>query len=446
MDLAKQRANELLYQKETLRREFADWRARSQARQPLEKHNSQIERLTTQLEGFLATAGDPDLEAPSFEENERIYTRLLGAHRIWAYFRSKLALRDVAWLRDSLKVADELAWKCYEPALLAARTAGTVNANDLKEPPLVFFTTDATPYAQARDMPFAPEGITSRDALDFGKAILKLPIPLVGIPWFQLDHLPSAVVIAHEVGHAVDRDFGLRAVLAPAVEALAIPAERKTAWLKWLPELLADAYGILGAGAAFVYTLTGYLADAPEIVERETRSAADWQTYPTRHLRVLFNLKVLELLDLSIDDLTSAWHDAYTFHQLPAFEEDLEPVAEAILGTPLPVFGGKRLADVIRFTPEQDQKSAQKQARNIVQGFQLDSSTAVRTLMAAATLAYVRDPQQYEQRDANAGVLNLIVAAIPPGTRSAVLLNHDQIARRQQADAAAGAALLALFG
>ena len=446
MDLAKQRANELIYQKETLRREFAAWRARSQANQPLEKHNSQIARLTTQLEGFLAAVQDPNLDTPSFAENERIYTRLLGAHRIWAYFRSKLALRDVAWLSDSLKVADELAWKCYEPARTAAKTAGTIDVGALKEPPLVFFTTDATPYAQARDMPFAPEGITSRDALNFGAAILRLPIPLVGVPWFQLDHLPSAVVIAHEVGHAVDRDFGLRAALAPAIAATAIPPERQAAWVMWLPELLADVYGILCAGAAFVYALTSYLADAPDIVERETRSAPDWQTYPTRHLRVLFNLKVLELLDLSIDDLTNAWHTAYAFHQLTEFEEDLEPVAEAILGAPLAVFGGQRLVDVLWFGDKQEQDSLRSQAKKFLDGFGLIQGTRFEKLIAVATFAYARDPQAYAAKDSNAKFTETLAAQIKQGVRAAdIKPNVQESDRRNQADAATGAALLDLF-
>jgi hypothetical protein len=80
-----------------LRREFADWRARSQANQPLGE--AQVaDRPPHCATGGLSGrhAGDPDPAAPSFADNERIYTRLLGAHRIWAYFRSKLALRDVA--------------------------------------------------------------------------------------------------------------------------------------------------------------------------------------------------------------------------------------------------------------------------------------------------------------------------------------------------------------
>lgn len=443
MDLARQRANELLYQKAALRREFADWRQRSAINQPLEKHNSQIARLTAQLEAFLDATGDPNPDAPSFAENERIYTRLLGAHRIWAYFRTKLALRDVGWLRAALMAADELAWKCYEPARLAAQRAGSIDAGALKEPPLVFFTTDATPYAQARDMPFAPEGITSRDAINFGAAMLRLPIPLVGIPWFQLDHLPSAVVIAHEVGHAVDRDFGLRAALTPALDAL--PPERREAWVKWLPELLADVYGILGTGAAFVYALAGYLADTPEVVERETRSAADWQNYPTRHLRTLFNFEVLAILGLDSPDLRNAWLNSYAFHQLPDFEADLNAVATAILRTPLAVFGGQHLEQVIWFDPQIDQRAALRQARNIMDGFVVDPSTPIRALMAAACLAYVRDPQKYAVRDANAGILDLILKAIPPGVRNAAAPRPELAAQTQQADAAAGAALLDLF-
>jgi hypothetical protein len=67
-------------------------------------------------------------------------------------------------------------------------------------------------------------------------------------------------------------------------------------------------------------------------------------------------------------------------------------------------------------------------------------------LMAAATLAYVRDSKKYAERDGNAGILNQVIAAIPAGTRSAGVLRADQATSQAQADVAAGAALLELFG
>ena len=156
MDLAAQRANELIDQKETLRREFAAWRARSQANQPLEKHNSQIARLTTQLESFLAAVQDPNLDAPSFAENERIYTRLLGAHRIWAYFRSKLALRDVDWLGGDLQCAGAPAGGCHPPGARHGGGAGAIAPSAPHEPAPGRFFHHRSPVAPARPAPPSP--------------------------------------------------------------------------------------------------------------------------------------------------------------------------------------------------------------------------------------------------------------------------------------------------
>ena len=117
MDLAQQRAVELRQQKLALQEELAAWRARTEKGKKLEKHYTQVLAITAKLDGLLARIPEPNPQAADpFVLYDRIHRLLLGAHRIWAYFRSKLALRDVDWLADDLKCADELAWECYRPA------------------------------------------------------------------------------------------------------------------------------------------------------------------------------------------------------------------------------------------------------------------------------------------------------------------------------------------
>ena len=117
MDLVQRRAVELRHQKNALQQELAEWRGRTEKGKKLEKHYTQVLAITAKLDGFLGKIQEPDPQAADpFVAYDKIHRLLLGGHRIWAYFRSKLALRDVDWLADDLKCADELAWECYRPA------------------------------------------------------------------------------------------------------------------------------------------------------------------------------------------------------------------------------------------------------------------------------------------------------------------------------------------
>lgn len=455
MSLAQLRAVELAHLNKALLAEFGEWRARSESGQPLEKHHSQIRRITNRLEGFLAAiSGAPGAPA-SFDSNERAMTYLLGAHRIWNFFRSKFTLRDSAWLQDDLMCADELAWQCYSPAHDRAAKAGAIKAEELKEPPLVFFSSDASPFAQARDTLFLPEKISERDVLDFGKAIFSLPIPIVGIPWLQVSHLPSAVIIGHEVGHAVEHDFKLEGQVEGAISRLVIPEERKSAWLAWREEIFADVYGILCTGPAYIIGLMRYLIAREDEVEKETRTAANWGTYPTRYLRVELNFELLHQLGLAekmagiLENLESAalpppeaWRETYSFHLMKSFMPDVPGIVEALRTCAFSAFGEKPLEEVITFTAEDLEKTASLALR-VNKGVLLPSGTPMRRLYAAATLAYYADPLAYQEKDGARKVVTRILDSIPPGVRSSkVTPTPDQLSA---ADHQAGKEMVNLF-
>lgn len=420
MDLAQQRAVELRHQKSALQDELEEWRTRTKKGAKLEKHFTQVLAITAKLDGFLAQIEEPDPQAADpFVDYDMIHRLLLGGHRIWAYFRSKLALRDVDWLANDLKCADELAWECYRPAREKAAAAGKIVPSALKEPPLVFFSNDASPFAQARNTVFAPEQVDDGGAVgDLGAAILMLPISVIGIPWFQLHHLPMAVVVAHEVGHAVEHDFGLEAALTAAFAALAVPDERKVAWSAWREELFADAYGVLCCGPAYVQALMDFLLGAPAAIQQERKEAPAWGRYPGRYLRMFVNFRLLAQLGVANPGLEQSWQDIYQFHLLQPYEEDVPAVVTALLNTPYAPFGGATLKEVVAFN-QGDLAAAQSAAKFINQGLNLPVGTSFRRLYAAATMAYYGDPETYARRNAHSAMVQRMLASIPPGVRSA---------------------------
>lgn len=467
LDLVAQRQIEIAHQAEVLRREFATWRQRTGADGAWQKHFSQVQRITAQLGTFMdAVAGSPTAggiaaggegggggmaapagaSPPSAADPNAVFSRLVFTHRIWSYYRGLFGQREVAGLRDELRCIDELAWACYQPAREKAVAAGSVAAEAVKEPPLVCFANEASPYVQGRTTLLDPhaQGISAVDIERFGKALLQLPMPVVAVPWFQANHLPAAVLVAHEVGHAVERDFGLGPVYTPIFAALPVASDnRRAAWNAWRAELFADVYGLLCTGAAHALALLGYLADEAGVVSGERITGPSWGRYPSRHLRMLFNFAALDRIGLPDEGTRAAWTAAYPAHAMFEFEDDIPKVVAAFLDTPLPPYGGSTLAGVTCLSAN-DWGQVRAQARRIARREALDPGRPFNQLFAASTLAYHTDPRAYHDRDAVLPVLASLAAAIPPGVRG-TLPREDQMQAQARADADAGRALAALF-
>jgi hypothetical protein len=452
MELLARRATSLQVQEAALRAEFDDWRKRTEAHKALEKHNTQVQRIVTQLEAFLDAL--PREAAPSFAGLEKTYTRVLGAHRIWAYFRSKLALRDIAWLMQDLTTADELAWACYQLVRDQAKAAGTIEPEALKEPPLLFFSSQPAPFVQGRDTNFQPEGVTTDDSSRFGRAVLKLPVPVIGLPWFHVDHLPIAVLVAHEVGHAVERDFGLEDQLNQIFDELTVDGERNRAWKMWRKEIFADVFGILCTGRAHVLALMDYLINDPQTIQQKRVDGPAWGLYPPDFLRMLLNVEILtrlapqnagreEWLATYCTPMAEAWQGTYTFHQMRAFEPDMAAVVKAILTAQWQGLGGATLSQIVKPV---DEKRVQKLADDILKRRALPKNESFRQLFAAATVAYYQDSAGYVASNQTVRVARRLFDLIPAGVRSGDRnLSQTQQQKQQAADRQAGSALLALF-
>lgn len=349
-DLPTLRRSELSARLAGIETELEYWKEQTASGARFERHWSQVQRLALvvgspidELKRQLADLVD---DAELLAEAEELEKNVLALHSIWEVFRSKLLLREDKLLKTVLPAFDDLAWACYQPAMEHF-------APGRKEPPLLFFTTLWSPFAQGRDTSFQNEVRASGGALlqdDFLDILQSLPVPLIGLPWYHAAHIPGAIVIAHEVGHIVERDFDL----TPAIQAALASADldQPAAWSSWATEVFADVYGCLGMGPAFVGAMMDLLASGVAEVQKEKPNPQG--KYPTRTMRVSLMLEVLKSLQLDdkAQQLAATWQATYGPLLLPdAYAKDITKVVEALLRGPYPAIkgGAIRLSDVLTY-------------------------------------------------------------------------------------------------
>ena len=405
----------------SLETEFQNWEDDSKdASRPLRFHHSQIDRVTgvlRKLRSEISNPGTATGAAARALTDREVETTALELHRMWEFFRSKFAMRKVEWLRDYLNAVDDFAWACYKPALDSAAAAGTVNATDLKQPPLAFFGGGWSPFAMSRDFAFEAEAVPRQPLRNeaFKAALKKLPVPVVGIPWFQIGHLPDAVVVGHEVGHLVEDDFGLGQTIANLIAGAVDPA-RQAAWRSWSGETFGDFYGQLATGPAFVGALAEALSDDPKIIANEKITGPSWSDYPTTYLRMNVNFAMLRVLGFTTaaDALEAEWKTAYgPTHNMTAFDADAKPIADALRDTAIPQLGGQKLPEVLSFA------TVQGECDVAVQRLEAKATPAagnVRALVAAAGVFFAKSPAAYDDV-VQKRVLDVIALSIPQGVR-----------------------------
>jgi hypothetical protein len=393
----------------SLRGELKSWLDRSEEGQPLEKHYTQIRAVHAHLSQWsrnvrrLVRDGMRQGANTFFDSIYDVERLILSEHRIWEFFRGKFIQREEAGFRRYLKVADEFAWSCYGPV---QRHVYPDPANAArKEPPLVYFNGGSSPFSFSRgrefkpeDVPFAGEGLTGTEL-----AVANLlPIPLVGIPWYQIAHLPEAVVIGHEVGHIVEDDFGLTGrleVLLHEAVAEAGAERRQGAWSAWLGEVFADVYGCLSAGPAFVGALMDFLTrDFAELSE-ESKTEEDWGRYPTTYLRGRILIRILE--EMGFNREAAGYKDLwgnFSSSMPPEFVDDINFLVPKLMSAPLfdgatPGVAGKSLREVFNFTRRQ-QDAVVSTVEQLEKGLTL-TTRDVRVLFAAARTSFEADPKRF---------------------------------------------------
>ena len=433
MSLSSRKLNELNQKLESITNEFNYWREKSKEKNHLQKHNSQIHRVTMQLDG-LKTGISKELDELSKSDDAKVLSRvreverdILEVHRIWEFFRSKFVLRGIDWFSPYLVAADELAASAYGAAQ-ENYNYQKISKEALKAPPLVFFNGGSSPYTMPQTMSYKAEAVAGEELqnVESWELLKALPIPVIGIPWFQVQHLPDILVIAHEVGHDVERDFDLNGTISALLEAVMakenFPEDHRQAWRAWLSECFADLYGNLVAGPAFVESLLDFLATDKTSTKQDRRKGPKWGIYPPDHLRLVMNLKALDLQNFKKESatLSDELKKAYGEHAMTDFETDAGHVVSAIVDGTYPEFNNSTLRQIVAFS-RSDQDNAVKDSELLLLG-NTPTSTNIRSLLAAARLAYTADPQRYKEKKAH----DQILTAVPKTQTNLVRANARQ--------------------
>lgn len=415
MSLPAARRVELEEKLGSLTADFEAWQLASADGTRLQKHQSQIARVTDVLGKLEKQAGERIPELTDAESARLLDRTILDLHRLWSYFRSKLLLRYVPLYEEPLICADELTWACYSCAQQAVPKERRAR---LKEPPLVFLNGAVSPFAASREALYEPERVPNEpvesDILD--KEVRRLPIPVIGVPWYQVRHLPSATVLCHEVGHNIEADLGLQTevenLIGGALEERSAPAVRRRRWLEWRAETWADVVGCAGAGSAFGIALLEFLS---------THAARQpVPGYPSTAVRARISIAALEGLQDSkrgADVLRARWGDDYPVGDADReYADDADVVISKLVTSKLVGLGNRTLKDVLCFDAGSEDL-ADEISEELAEGGEPVQSDA-RLLHAAARRAFDADPEAFARDETGAAAMRFVMAGRRSGPRA----------------------------
>lgn len=429
---------------QSLGRELALWRQDSTG--DLRLHHSQIQRVTAVLCGLRQEIREQRERgaADGIFNDRNIELGALELHRMWEFFRSKFALRKIDAFRPYLAAVDEFAWACYKPARDEAEDAGVIAQDALKEPPLVYLSGGWSPFAMPRNQQYTAESVPGERVRNaaFVQALKHLPVSVISLPWYQVEHLPDAVVVGHEVGHLIEDDLQLTGTIENAVRS-AVPQVRQAAWLAWAGELFADVYGQLATGPSFVSALAEVLGiDWQSVVAEVLPDRGAWSEYPTSFLRMKVNFRLLEELGFGTraTALEAEWTELYgATHAMAAFDDDVPSVARALVECRFAQFAGRRMRDVLSFDA-----SLVDAASNAVAQLnrpKAPDSGNVRALIASGRMFFDTTPAAYND-NVHRALLDALTASLPATGTRASRRNADS---RDDSDRRTGASLLSVL-
>ncbi len=410
---------------QSIETELLAWQKLTAEGQPLEKHNSQVRRISSGLAGMIEVVG-AEIEklvgldlATFFPQARRAEFLVLEIHRTWHYFRQKLTTRQAPPYNRLLEALDEFVWTCYRPVVEVAilpRQNGTpaIDPAAVREPPLTFFNSNWSPAASARE-----ETLPLEETVDSGggrfaqegkqlaaRRLANLLVPVIGLPWSDGTFLPEALILAHEAAHLLDYDLKLSADIERNLKA-GLPktgaARFKQYWQPWSAEVFADLYGTLSLGPAFVGALMTLVAGSPSEVLNSRNDQ-----YPTPHLRILLVLEALKSGGFLTEAaaLAQTWQRTYgqpvagkpdTYEikdfALPDCVADVPAVVKALLDGPFTALDGSTFRKVSKVVWTKDDQSAAVRVRDAMlqTGMPLDSN-GPRILLAGAQLAFQVNP------------------------------------------------------
>jgi hypothetical protein len=330
----------------------------------------------------LAAAAMRDPSTPKLQtfvtHKHRSHSRVQGIEKIWDFYFELFGQRQSPfglWLVG----CDRVALDCYQDAYTGIGIAKTIPA----PPPFSYMRTGFGPATFRR-------GISLRA---LGRRLN--PFPLIQLPYHRMVNPWTLGAILHEVSHNLQSDLGLSKVVPARVfRRLAkegLPESVARRWAKWNREIFADLAGLLQGGPCIVASLCDVIGRSPAVVYHFSPRGV----HPTPYLRALMNCELMRRMgfDSEATKTSAAWRRVYP--ALPAdFPAELARTAsramalvvDEICYQPYPELGGKRLAEVFRFS-RKDQTMIEEAAARLANGTD-PGVVPERYLIGAARLAF----------------------------------------------------------
>jgi hypothetical protein len=300
-------------------------------------------RLATVAHG-LSKLGDARLQQ-LLTLKERNQTLAGDTEKVWEFYVNLFGQRRgrmAPWLR----AVDQIALDCYQAVWL-----GLGEARPIPSP---------TPFAYA-ETGFGPATFRRGVKLSILGSRVN-PFPLVKVPRHRLINPWSLGAVPHEVSHNIQNDLGLWEVMPRRIGAAfrkaGLPEPNADVWQRWHKETYADLAGLLLIGPAYV----GALMDVVGRSRAQTAGWSDEAVHPTPIIRVPLNIRLLERIGFEEDAAAfrRAWNALYpaaAWAPVPRWvvadlPRQIDTVIDAIVFERCAEYGGRALAEVVRFEPK----------------------------------------------------------------------------------------------
>ncbi len=325
-------------------------------------HQSQVKAVKLMLEemqkkqnatlGALTPALDPEAFA---KRRVQLDMEIAATHGILSVFRMMLLQREeTTFYRQVLDTADLVAANAYRKVLERAGGWGVIEPKAFRAPPLSYLNATTSAQAYTRGHSFNALRLPLQ-----GSKELKLPVPIISLPFHHARVLWALCAVHHEVGHIVDQDLGLRAALRPALEGALGGSANAGIWRLWLGELIGDVFGILLGGTGFARSMTKVVLKPKSTATRLEAGAR----HPAPYVRMFIIAALLRASGVAdaeptATELEQEWQQRYDPQpELAPFLAECPAVAAALLDTPLPALADHKLHDFMT-TAEMNADSA----------------------------------------------------------------------------------------
>lgn len=197
-----------------------------------------------------------------------------GPMRRGGFFRRR-------WIVSVIRSLSRWHW----PTLRPARERWPVRdyGSGRREPPLVYFSRDVTPFMATRGQNYQnllPRGGLWTD-LSEEEIASCLVVPVISLPWQRFSSLSVLLSVTHEVGHVIVSDLDLLSALSDRLAGAKLAPERCPLWSGWLEEVFADIFSAVVRGSTVALALADQLGTQPEQPGSSTYppgSSAPWLT------------------------------------------------------------------------------------------------------------------------------------------------------------------------